>query len=93
MAKSSKTSTTNQQTPLHFKSHQSKNRIKYIPYTLARRIHTIMDKSLKKLALKNYTQPYTREDTQQHQHKGFELAEKMPQRELRNPKNTTTRNL
>ena len=59
---------TDTQQYLHFKSHHPKNCIKSIPYTLACRIHTIiMDKNLKKkLALKNYTQPNTREDTQQH---------------------------
>ena len=36
-------------TQLHFKSHHHKNCIKSIPYTLARKIHTIItDKNLKK---------------------------------------------
>ena len=38
------------------KSHHPKNCITSVSYTLARRI----------LAIKNYTQSYTREDTQQH---------------------------
>ena len=43
---------------LHFKSQHPKNRIKSIPYTLAHRMHTIItDKNIKKLTLKNYTQP------------------------------------
>ena len=47
-----------------------------------------MDKNLKKNpSLKNYTQPYTREDTQQHLiNNCLKLAEKIPQRELRNLK-------
>ena len=70
IAKSSQISITNQQTPkqyLHFKSHLAKNYIKSNPYTLARRIHTIItDKKRpppKKNALKNCPQSYTREDT------------------------------
>ena len=40
---------TDPQQYLHFKSHHPKNCIKSIPYSLARRIHTmIMDKNLKK---------------------------------------------
>ena len=40
---------TDTQQYLHFKSHHPKNCIKSIPYTLARRIHTIItDKNLKK---------------------------------------------
>ena len=51
----------------HFNSHHPKNCINSTPYTLVCRIWAIMTKNLrKKLALKNYTQPYTREDTQQH---------------------------
>ena len=57
---------TDTQQYLHFRSHHSKNCIKSIPYSLARRIHTIItDKNLKKHTSKNYTQPYTREDIQQ----------------------------
>ena len=57
---------TDTQQYLHFKSHHPQKCIKSIPYTLARRIHTIItDKNLKKLALKTYIQPKTREDTQQ----------------------------
>ena len=61
LAKSSQISTTNQQIPNNTSTSKaaiSKNCIKSIPYTLARRIHTIItDKNLKKkLALKNYTQ-------------------------------------
>ena len=56
---------------LHFGSHHPKICIKFIPYTLARRIHTIIidrkTKRKKKHASKNYTQPNTREDIQQHQ--------------------------
>ena len=52
MAKSSQISTTNQQYH-HFESHHPKNCIKSIPYTLARRIHTVItDKNLKKTRLK-----------------------------------------
>ena len=47
---------TDTQQYLHFRSHHPQNCIKSIPYTLARRIHTIIiDKNLKKYALKNYT--------------------------------------
>ena len=57
---------TDTQQYFHFKSHHPKNCIKSISYTLASRIHTIIkDKNLKKKRiLKNYTQPYSREDTQ-----------------------------
>ena len=52
---------------LHFKSYHTENCIKSIPYTLIHRIHTIiMDKNKNKLALKIYTQLYTRDDIQQH---------------------------
>ena len=67
MAKSSQISTINQQTPnnTYTSKAPSQKFIKSIPYTLARRIHTIItDKNLTNLALKNSTQPYTGEDTQ-----------------------------
>ena len=58
---------TDTQQYLHFKSHHTQNCIKSIPYTLTRWIGTtITVKNLKNVALMNYTQPYTREDTQQH---------------------------
>ena len=58
---------TDTQQYLHFRSHHPKNYIKSIPYTVAHRIHTIINyENLKKHASKNYTQPYTREDIQQH---------------------------
>ena len=45
-----------------------------------------MDKNLK-LTLKNYTQPLNQRGyLKTLTNKGFELAEKIPQRELRNPK-------
>ena len=66
---------------LHFKSHHPQNCTKSIPYTLARRIHTIIpDKNLQILALKNYTQPYPATLI----NKGFEFAEKIPLKELWN---------
>ena len=44
---------TDTQQYLHFRSHHTKNCIKSIPYTLARRIRTIItDKNLKKIRLK-----------------------------------------
>ena len=73
MAKSSQISTTNRQTPNNTSTSKAitpKTVKKPIPYTFARRIHTIIkDKNKKKpknLALKNYTQSYIRENTQQH---------------------------
>ena len=70
MVKSSQIPTTNQWTPNNTTTSKvttTKNCIKSNPYTLACRIHAIIrDKNLKKLALKNYTQLDTREDTQQH---------------------------
>ena len=75
---------------LHFRSHRPKNCIKSIPYTLVRKIYTIIpDKNLKKNTPQRTTlnpTPTTLID------KGLELAEKIPQGELRNPKNTTTKN-
>ena len=66
----SQISTTNQQTPNNTstsKATPTKNCIKSIPYTLARRVYKIItDKNLRKYALKNYTQSYTRENIQQH---------------------------
>ena len=55
-------SSTDQQTPNNTstskKGHQPKKYILSILYTLARRIHTLITfKNLKKLTLKNYTQP------------------------------------
>ena len=80
---------TNTQQYIHFKSHHPKNCIKSIPDTFACRIHTITtDKNLKK-------KPHLKElHTTLHQrgyptmliNKGLELAEKISQRELRNPK-------
>ena len=75
---------------LHFRSHHPKNCIKSIPYTLAHRIHTIIiDKNLKKKKTR-----HKKLHTTLHQsgypttliNKGLKLAEKIPLRELRNPK-------
>ena len=58
---------TDTQQYIHFRSHHPKNCIKSIPYPLARRIHTLItDKKNPKYTPKNYTQPYTGEDIQQH---------------------------
>ena len=57
---------TDTQQYLHLGSHHPKHCIKSIPYMLSRRGYTIItDKNLRKHALKNYTQPYTREDIRQ----------------------------
>ena len=81
---------TNTQQYLHFKSHHPKICIKSIPYTLARRINTIItDKNLKKHSLKNYTQPYTKTGYPTTLiKKMFELVEPPPpQKKLRTQKN------
>ena len=76
---------------LHFKSHHPKSCIKYIRYTLTRRIHTIItDKNLKNTHLKElYT---TLNQSGYPINNGSELSEKILQGESRKPKNTTTRN-
>ena len=55
---------TDTQQYLHFKSHHPQKCIKSIPCRIDT-IITTKNLKLKKLALKNYAQPYTREDTQQ----------------------------
>ena len=91
MAKSSKISITNQLTPNNTSTSKDtpQNCIKSIPYILARRLHTIIRiKTKQKIRLKEL-------DTTLNQrghpttliNKGFELAEKIPQRELRIQKN------
>ena len=69
---------TDTQQYLSFKSLHSKNRIKYIPYTLARRIYTIFtDKNLKKSRLKGqHTTLNQRGYPKALINKGFKLAEK-----------------
>ena len=78
---------TNTKQYLHFKSHHPKNCIKYIPYTLARRIYTITtNKNFRKTRLKElHATLNQRWDSTTLINKGFELAEKIPQKELRNP--------
>ena len=74
---------------LHFRSHHAKNCIKSIPYTLARRIHTIITEKTKqkKTCLKElHTTLHQRGYPTTLINKGLELAEKIPLRELRNPK-------
>ena len=79
---------TDPQQYLHFRSHHPKNCIKSIPCTLARKMHTIItDKNLKKTRLKElhatlHQKGYLTTLINQ----GLELAEKISQRELRNPK-------
>ena len=56
---------TDTQQYFHFNSHHTQNCLKSIPYTLARRIYTIIpDKSLSETRLKKL---HTREDAQQHE--------------------------
>ena len=85
MAISSLISTTNPQTPNNTSTSKS---IKSIPYMLSRTIHTIMiDKNLKKLQPKElHTTLHQRGYPTTLMNKVLELAEKIPQRELRNPK-------
>ena len=73
---------------LHCKSYHPKNCIKSIPYTLAHRIHTIIiDKDQKKSHLKElHTTLHQRGSPTALIKKGFKLAEKIPQRELRDLK-------
>ena len=67
MAKSSQVSTTNQQTPNNTSTSKATTPKLY-------KIHPLHSSTIigdkndnkKNLAVKNYTQPYTREDTQQH---------------------------
>ena len=74
---------TDTQQYLHFNIHHQ-SCIKSIPYTLACRIYTIItDKNLSKTHLKELHQPYPTTLI----NKGFELAEKVPQKELQNSKN------
>ena len=76
---------TDTQQYLHFKSHHPKNCIKFTPYTIARRINTLItDKNLKKNRLKELhtTLNQRRYPTTQIK-KGLELQEKIPQGELR----------
>ena len=93
MDKSSQIFTTNQQTPTNTPTskapHPKKNCIKPIPYTVARRMHAIItDKNLQKKT--RFKELHTKQNQRVYPttliNKGFELAEKMPQRELRNPK-------
>ena len=79
---------TDTQQYLHFKSHHTKNCIKSIPYTLARRIRTInTDTNLKKIRLKElHTTLNQRGYPTTLINKELELVEKIPQREVRNPK-------
>ena len=70
----------------HFRSHYQKNCIKSIPYTLARRIHTITtDKNLKKRLKDLRTTLHQRGYSTTLINKGLEL-EKIPLIELRNTK-------
>ena len=66
MAKWSEISTTNQQTPQNTPTLKAppQKTVKNPSFALARRIYTRITDT-KKLALKNYTPPYNREDTQQ----------------------------
>ena len=81
---------TDTQQYLHYRSHHSQNCIKSIPYTLTRRIHTIItDKNLKKHASKNYTQSYTREVIQQHQKVG--ISRKNTPKRIKEPEKTQQR--
>ena len=86
---------TDTQQYLHFKSHHPQNSIKSIPYTLAHRIHIIItDKNLKKTRLKELHKTlHQRGYPTTLINKGLELAEKIPQRELRNKKNKTQETL
>ena len=85
---------TDTQQYIHFRTPSTKNCIKSIPYTLARRIHTIIiDKDLKKNTPQRTTHNSTPERIPKSLiNKGLELAEKIPLRELSNPKNTKTKN-
>ena len=91
MAKSSLISTTNQQTPNSTSTLKAISLycIKSILYTLARRIHTIItDKNLQKTRLKELHTALNQRGYPPTTliNKGFELVEKIPQRELKNPK-------
>ena len=79
----------------HFKSHDPKNCIKSILYTLARTIHTIItNKNLKRTRHNElHTTVQLRGYPTTLINKGLELAEKIPPKELRNlPKIKTTWN-
>ena len=79
---------TDTQQYIHFKSHNSKSRIKSIPYTLARRIHKIItDKNLNKTCLQELHITLLRRGYPTTLiNKGLKLAEKIPQKELRKQK-------
>ena len=81
---------TDTQQYLRFRSHYPKNCIKSIPYTLAHRIQTIItNKNLKNPRLKElHTTLHQRGYPTTLINKGLKLAEKIPLRELRNPKKT-----
>ena len=85
---------THSQQYLHFRSNHPKNCINSFLYTLARRIHTVITyKDLKKHPLKKlHATLHQRGYPTTLINKGLELAEKVPQRELKKPKNTTTKN-
>ena len=80
---------------LHFNSYHSKNWIKSIPYTLARRIGTIVTKeNLRKIRLKELRTTFHRWGYPTTLiNKGFELAEKIPLKGLRTPQKTGKRKI
>ena len=84
---------TDTQQYLHFRSHDPKNCIKSIPYTLVRRIHTIItDKNLKKTCLKEqHTTLHLRGYPTTLINKGLEFAEKNDPKRIKEPEKTQQR--